>query len=185
MSVEIPVIDLKSVKKYYSRLNEKNEVSVLRGIDLSVYKGESIAVTGPSGSGKSTLLNIMGTLDKPTSGEVFLLEQELGTLTDDEISLLRNRKIGFIFQESHMLPQCTAIENVLLPTIPFPEKSGNDYEKKAQDLLDYVGLGDRIDHYPYELSGGELMRLAVVRALINDPVILLADEPTGSLDNES
>ena len=152
---------------------------VLKGIDLTVSPGESIAVTGPSGSGKSTLLNIMGTLDHPSSGRVVLDGKEVSTLKEPEMAKMRARVVGFVFQQHHLLPQCTVLENVLIPALV--TRSGNA-EERARTLLDRVGLSHRLSHRVGQLSGGECQRAAVVRALINRPRLLLADEPTGSLD---
>jgi ABC-type lipoprotein export system ATPase subunit len=145
-----------------------------------------MAVVGPSGSGKSTLLNIIGALERPTSGDVFFTGKNLANLGDSELSAIRNREIGFIFQLHHLLPQCTVLENVLIPTIPLGiKKSKNEVMRRAKTLLEKVSLTDRMDFFPAVLSGGELQRVAVVRALINTPKLILADEPTGSLDKES
>jgi ABC-type lipoprotein export system ATPase subunit len=159
---------------------------VLEDINLTVQQGESVAIIGPSGSGKSTLLNIIGTLDEPDSGSVVLEKQNLEMLTSKELARIRNQKIGFIFQLHHLLPQCTVLENVLIPVIPAGSgKDSGGIEKRAINLLDMVGLGNHKDHRPSQLSGGEQQRVAVVRALINNPVLLLADEPTGSLDRKN
>ena len=148
--------------------------------------GESLAVIGPSGSRKSTLLHIIGTLDKLSEGRVILEGEDLSTLDEDRLAQVRNRKIGFIFQAHHLLPQCTALENVLVPTLA--SKDGlnpNEANTRARKLLERVGLGERLAHRPGQLSGGERQRVAVVRALINQPKLLLADEPTGALDRNS
>lgn len=158
---------------------------VLCGIDLELHPGEALAVLGPSGSGKSTLLQILGTLDRPTSGTVQLGEQDLFTLGDRDLARFRNRNIGFIFQDHHLLPQCSVLENVLVPTLATHETDRPSLEHRASKLLDRVGLADRLDHRPAELSGGERQRVAVARALIYGPMLLLADEPTGNLDRKT
>ena len=146
----------------------------------------SVAIIGPSGSGKSTLLNIIGTLDHPTAGRVWLAGQDLSLLDDAQLGTLRNRQIGFIFQAHHLLPQCTVLENVLVPTLADPgSRVGEGALERAENLLKRVGLGQRLHHRPGQLSGGECQRVAVVRALINQPKLLLADEPTGALDRAS
>jgi len=157
---------------------------VLRGVNLSVARGETLAIMGPSGSGKSTLLNIIGGLDRPTSGRVLLDGVDLASQSDDELATLRNRRIGFVFQAHHLLPQCTALENVLLPTLVMDAAMRRAAEPRARDLLVRVGLESRMHHRPGQLSGGERQRVALVRALINQPVLLLADEPTGALDRQ-
>ncbi len=159
---------------------------VLRGISLRAEPGESIAVVGPSGSGKSTLLNIIGALDQPSSGRALLEGRDLAGLSADALAALRNRSIGFVFQSHHLLPQLSALENVLLPTLVADRSSGaSASDDRAKHLLEQVGLADRLSHRPGQLSGGETQRVAVVRALINQPKLLLADEPTGSLDAAS
>ena len=154
---------------------------VLRGLSLEVARGESVAVVGPSGCGKSTLLNLIGSLDQPTGGTLTFDGRELGSLDDAELAALRNREMGFIFQSHHLLPQCTVMENVLVPTLAHRSATADD-ENRARRLLERVGLGERLAHRPGQLSGGERQRAAVVRALINEPQLLLADEPTGALD---
>jgi lipoprotein-releasing system ATP-binding protein len=161
-------------------------VEVLKGVSLEVATGESLAIIGPSGSGKSSLLNIIGTLDRATGGEVTLAGQDLTKLNDLQLAAVRNQKIGFVFQAHHLLPQCTVIENVLVPTLALTDQSKRkEAPARAQRLLKRVGLEPRINHRPGQLSGGERQRAAVVRALINQPQLLLADEPTGALDRAS
>jgi lipoprotein-releasing system ATP-binding protein len=157
-------------------------LQVLRNIDLDLHRGEAIAVMGPSGSGKSTLLHILGALDQPTTGTVELDGKDPFTLAEPQLADFRNRHVGFVFQDHYLLPQCTVLENVLIPTLV--HKNGQA-EPWARQLLERVGLGERLDHLPSELSGGERQRAAVARALINHPLLLLADEPTGNLDRRS
>jgi lipoprotein-releasing system ATP-binding protein len=154
---------------------------VLRGVSLELAAGQNVAIMGPSGSGKSTLLNILGTLEPPTSGRVLLDGVDPATLDEPSLAALRNRKIGFVFQDHHLLPQCSVLENVLIPTIA-AGPTQPETVKRARDLLERVGLGDRLEHRPAELSGGERQRAALARALVNRPVLVLADEPTGNLD---
>lgn len=175
-----PILKLDNVTKTYNSAPDGHPV--LQGIDLTVEQGESLAIVGPSGSGKSTLLNIIGTLDRPTSGDVVLNGKSVLDLNETQLARIRNRTIGFVFQLHHLLPQCSALENVLVPTLVNPE-AGADVELRALELLDRVGLSDRASYRPGELSGGERQRVAVIRALINQPTLLLADEPTGSLDH--
>jgi lipoprotein-releasing system ATP-binding protein len=160
---------------------------VLRGINLAIEPGQSLAVMGPSGSGKSTLLQILGTLDTPTSGSVRLNAKDPFTLPERELADFRNRHVGFVFQDHHLLPQCSVLENVLLPTLAagLPPAEDLQAEEWAHELLTRVGLSDRLDHRPAELSGGERQRAAIARALIRRPQLLLADEPTGNLDRHS
>ncbi len=154
---------------------------VLKDLSLEIDDGQAIAVVGPSGSGKSTLLNLIGALDRPTAGTVSLAGEDLAQLNDNELARLRNRAIGFVFQRHHLLPQCTLLENCLLPTI-VDGPANSEVDERARSLLQRVGLAGKGDHRPGQLSGGECQRAAVVRALINRPKLLLADEPTGSLD---
>ncbi len=179
-------IELKQIHKYYAVPDSTERREVLRGIDLNIRHGDSMAVVGPSGSGKSTLLNIMGTLDKPSSGSVFFDGEAATGMNDDQLALIRNRKIGFVFQVHHLLPQLTMLENVLLPVMPSTDRAlRKNASRRAMELLDSVGLAGKTTQRPGQLSVGECQRTAVVRALMNEPEILLADEPTGSLDNES
>ena len=154
---------------------------VLQDISLRLGAGESLAIVGPSGSGKSTLLNIIGTLDRPDTGSVRLDGVDLTSLNDTQLAEVRNRRLGFVFQDHHLLPQCTALENVLIPTLA-AGGAAPDARERAVQLLEAVGLSDRADHFPDQLSGGQRQRVATVRALIQGPRLLLADEPTGSLD---
>ncbi len=177
------LLELIDIAKRYDVPDEADGHYVLKGVTLSVESGESLAITGPSGSGKSTLLNIIGALDPPTSGRVLLEDRDLSQLNDKKLAMIRNRQIGFIFQLHHLLPQYTALENVLVPTLASTSNSsGADAEARARHLLRRVGLEHRLSYRPGRLSGGERQRVAVVRALINSPKLLLADEPTGALD---
>ena len=174
------LVELTDVTKRYDSPSAADAPPVLDGLSLRVGAGESVAIVGPSGSGKSTLLNIIGTLDTPDSGSVRLGGRDLLSLDENAMAEVRNREIGFVFQLHHLLPQCTALENVLVPTLASATRAGAD--DRARELLQRVGLGERMDYRPAQLSGGERQRVAVVRALINRPKLLLADEPTGSLD---
>ena len=180
------LLRLTEVSKRYESPTGAEAVSALRDISIEIGRTESVAVVGPSGSGKSTLLNIIGTLDRPTSGQVLLDGQDLSRIDDIKIAAVRNRQIGFVFQAHHLLPQCTVLENVLVPTLANNDAAlRNGAGERAKRLLDKVGLGARLTHRPGQLSGGERQRVAVVRALINQPKLLLADEPTGALDRAS
>jgi ABC-type lipoprotein export system ATPase subunit len=180
------LLELINISKKYDSPSGKAPVTILNNLSLQVEQGEAIAVVGPSGSGKSTLLNIMGALDKPTSGYVNFDGNNLAEMSENELAYIRNTEIGFIFQLHHLLPQCTVLENVLIPTIPQNKKRGNEkFINRAKKLLEEVGLENHFDYFPAQLSGGEQQRVAVVRALINRPKLLLADEPTGSLDQTS
>lgn len=196
----VPLLKLIGVSKRYDS-PDGGAVSVLNGISLEVGRGESLAIVGPSGSGKSTLLQIIGTLDRPTSGQVMLDGRDLNQLDELQLAEVRNRQIGFVFQQHFLLPQCTVLENVLVPTLAKAGRTGQSQpdddgavktprraesaETRAIQLLKRVGLGERMSHRPGQLSGGERQRVAVVRALINNPQLLLADEPTGALDHAS
>lgn len=175
------LMELDAVTYAYSGLS--GSIDVLKGVTLCIKSGECIAVVGPSGSGKSTLLNCMGGLDKPCSGSILFDGARLSEYSPEELARFRNREIGFVLQQHHLLPQCSVLENVLIPTLvaPYSRESG----ERALMLLHQVGLEHRLHHRPQELSGGECQRVAVVRALINNPRLLLADEPTGSLNEES
>ena len=175
------VLRLENVYKQYES-EDCSPVKVLKGISLTVKRGNSIAIVGPSGCGKSTLLNILGSLDSPTSGNIQLDGQELANLSEPELATVRNQKIGFIFQSHHLLPQCSVFENVLVPTLAEKGKASFDAIERAKQLLERSGLEHRLTHRPSQLSGGECQRVAVVRALINQPSLILADEPTGALD---
>jgi len=175
--------ELNHISKYYEQPGSEIRTLVLDDITLNIPESESMAIIGPSGSGKSTLLNILGTLDKPSSGKVIINGLSIESLTNDHLAELRNRFIGFVFQMHHLLPQLSLIENVLLPVLHQKEKSfQKDASERARHLLERVGLIDHFNKYPVQLSVGECQRAAVVRALINQPRLLLADEPTGSLD---
>ena len=159
---------------------------IVSGISFAMNRGEALAIMGPSGSGKSTLLYMLGALEKPTRGEVLVDSRNPFTLSEPDLAKFRNQQIGFIFQEHHLLPQCTALENVLIPTMaPGAKLSADEAERRARKLLDRVGLHERISHRPAELSGGERQRVAIARALIHHATLLLADEPTGNLDRKT
>ena len=176
------VIELSGIKKIYQVGGQ--EVAALAGIDLNIEKGEFAALMGPSGSGKSTLRNILGCLDRPTVGSYKLDGQEVATLSDDELAVTRNRRIGFVFQNFNLLSRISAADNVALPLV-YAGVGRREREEKAKKILDAVGLGDRAEHQPNELSGGQRQRVAIARALVNDPHIIMADEPTGNLDTKS
>jgi len=177
------MVELVEVTKDYGEAGAAASLSVLKGINLKIDAGRSVVIVGPSGCGKSTLLNIMGGLDHPTSGQVLFDGRDLATVDDRELARIRNRDIGFVFQLHHLLPQCTVLENVLVPTLAGQEgAAGKGARTRAEALLERVGLKDHMSHRPGELSGGQRQRVAVARALINEPKLLLADEPTGSLD---
>lgn len=175
----IRIVDLH--KSYY---DGESELPVLQGVNLEIYMSELLAIVGASGVGKSTLLHIIGTLDRPTAGNVLYDEEDVFTLSDTELARFRNKEIGFVFQFHHLLPEFTALENVAMGALITSSNNKSVY-KEAESLLDYVGLSERLSHYPSQLSGGERQRVAIARSLINQPKIVLADEPTGNLDRRS
>ena len=175
-------IRLKGIKKLYQVGDQ--EVAALNGITLDIHAGEFAALMGPSGSGKSTLMNILGCLDRPTLGSYMLDGQEVAHLSDDELAITRNKKIGFVFQNFNLLSRISALDNVALPLV-YAGVGRKERVERAKYFLDAVGLGDRADHQPNELSGGQRQRVAIARALVNDPHIIMADEPTGNLDTKS
>ncbi len=176
------MIEVKNIHKLYG--NNKKPLPVLKGIDLKVGEGEFVVIAGPSGAGKSTLLNILGGLDTPSSGKVIFDGEDIYSLSDEKLSGKRNRGIGFVFQFYHLLSELTALENALLPGL-IKKEQYDKVRNAAMELLVQTGLGDRVNHYPSQLSGGEKQRVAVVRSLINNPKLLLCDEPTGNLDSQS
>jgi len=174
------LFEVSDIKKSY-RITRQNTLNVLKGIDLKVYKGEIAALVGKSGAGKSTLLHILGTLDRPDTGKFIFENNDVFSFSDKQLAEFRSKEIGFIFQFHHLLPEFTALENVHIASLI----SGNKNKEQSIDILKEVGLGERINHKPSELSGGEAQRVAIARALINSPRIILADEPTGNLDTEN
>jgi putative ABC transport system ATP-binding protein len=176
------MIQLSGICKLYRRGGD--EIRALDGIELTIARGEFVAIMGPSGSGKSTLLNVLGALDRPDQGSYRLDQDDVGTLDDDAASDLRNRRIGFVFQSFHLLPRLSVLENVLLPQ-RYAANPDALAAQRAEHLLERMGLGQRLHHRPAELSGGQLQRAAIARALLNQPALLLADEPTGNLDSKS
>jgi ABC-type lipoprotein export system ATPase subunit len=186
VSEATPLLQLTQITKTYAATAGAPETHVLKGVNLHIQAGERVAIVGPSGSGKSTLLNIIGTLDRPTGGQIVLENHDLTTMDDNALAQVRSRSIGLIFQLHHLLPQCTVLENVLVPTLAGGTNGrAEEPTARARRLLERVGLGHRLSHRPGQLSGGERQRVAVVRALINEPKLLLADEPTGALDRAS
>ena len=178
------LIELKEIRKTYS-LGEL-DVPVLKGISLTIDKGEYVALMGASGSGKSTLMNILGCLDRPTSGDYLLEDEEVGRASGDRRAMIRNRKIGFVFQSFNLRPRTTALENVIMPlSYTASDLSRRESRKRGIEMLERVGLSERIYHYPSQLSGGQQQRVAIARALINHPPVLFADEPTGNLDSKT
>ncbi len=176
------VVDAKDITKVY-QMGEV-EVHALRGLSVQIAPGEVLSIMGPSGSGKSTLMNILGCLDRPTSGEYSLNGESVATLSDDQLADIRNRGVGFVFQSFNLLPRQTALANVELP-MRYAELNGRNRKDVATEALEAVGLGSRIRHRPNELSGGEMQRVAIARALVNNPAIIMADEPTGNLDTKA
>ncbi|MEE8402278.1 MAG: ABC transporter ATP-binding protein [Candidatus Hydrothermarchaeaceae archaeon] len=180
--MEKPVIQLEDVTKVY-QMGEV-DVHALRGVDLSIHEGEFVSIMGPSGSGKSTMLHIVGCLDRPDSGRVFLEGADISRLTDSELARVRGKKIGFVFQFFNLYPTLNTLENVELPMMIL-NAGKEERRKKAKKLLESIGMGDRMYHLPSQLSGGQRQRVAIARALANDPAVILADEPTGNLDSKS
>lgn len=176
------LILIQDIHKVYKM--DSVETVALNGVSLTINRGDFKAIMGPSGSGKSTLMHIIGCLDRPTSGKILWEGRDVSTLPDDELAMIRNRKIGFVFQSFYLLPRYTALQNVELPLI-YRGLTSKERREKAKELLELVGLGDRINYRPTQLSGGQQQRVAIARALAVDPVILLADEPTGNLDSKS
>lgn len=177
------IIKTQGVTKEY-QVSKTESLKVLKGIDTEIYEGEVITIVGPSGAGKSTLLHLIGTLDKPTAGSVIFDDEDVFSLSSNELARFRNTKIGFVFQFHHLLPEFSALENVCLAGM-ISGRSLKEVEPKARELLNEVGLGGRLEHKPSELSGGEAQRVAIARALINSPKVILADEPTGNLDTKN
>lgn len=182
IAVDKPLVMLTGISKHYKSGDE--EVRALDGVSLSINKGEFLSILGPSGSGKSTLMNMLGCLDKPTAGEYLLNDEDVSALTGNQLAKIRNQNIGFVFQSFNLLEYASALENVALPLV-YRGVKASERRAKAASLLNKVGLGDRMHHKPNQLSGGQKQRVAIARALVNDPQIILADEPTGALDSKS
>jgi lipoprotein-releasing system ATP-binding protein len=178
----VPIVATQGLRKSYDM--GPTRIEVLKGVELQIARGEIVGIIGASGAGKSTLLHLLGALDRPTAGSIFLDTQEITTLSDRELAVLRGRRIGFVFQFHHLLPEFSAIENVMLPRL-VAGASKREAAREAERLLGEVGLSHRLEHRPAELSGGEQQRVAVARALVNNPVVVLADEPSGNLDGEN
>lgn len=185
MGNQAPLLRLEGLSKQYPSTEGAAPLYILKEVTLDIARGEAVAIIGPSGSGKSTLLNVLGTLDRPSAGKITFDGRDITQLDELALAALRNREIGFIFQSHHLLPQCTVLENVLVPTLADGSKRGPEALERAKRLLKRVGLAERLNHQPGQLSGGERQRVAVVRALINQPKLVLADEPTGALDRAS
>ncbi|HIF41919.1 MAG TPA: ABC transporter ATP-binding protein [Planctomycetes bacterium] len=182
----MPLLELQGVTRSFGGSGDSATTEVLRGISLVLDEGEALAIVGPSGCGKTSLLNLIGGLDQPDEGSIRLGGRDLAQMNAEELASMRAEELGFVFQAHHLLPQCTALENVLVPSLVCTDANlRGSAPERARALLDRVGLGERHDHFPAQLSGGEAQRVAVVRALINEPRLILADEPTGSLDGES
>jgi putative ABC transport system ATP-binding protein len=177
------LIEIKNLQRVYFE-NTDIELRALRGVDLKIEAGEFVAIMGPSGSGKSTLMHLLGFLDTPSGGKYFFEGEDATNLTDNELATIRNQKVGFVFQSFHLLPRTTATENVELPLM-YSKGKKDDHTQRAQTMLQRVGLGDRLDHMPNELSGGQQQRVSIARALVNNPRVIFADEPTGNLDSVS
>jgi putative ABC transport system ATP-binding protein len=178
----MPIIAIKEIRKTYLLGNQF--IEALKNVSLSIEKNEYVALMGPSGSGKSTLMNILGCLDTPTSGSYKLNNTEVSEMSDDELARVRNKEIGFVFQTFNLLPRLTSLENVALPMV-YAGLGATERRKRAEEVMNLVGLGERMNHKPLELSGGQRQRVAIARALVNNPSIILADEPTGNLDSKT